>query len=156
MFSTPLQETPAQRAQAFTAQAQSFAVQAAIAQSETGRAYYENQAAKYLRFAAFASSQSAPVAAIAQPEPVAAPASLSTHKAQIAAPKAQPVRSERVQAMRRFYAIASEHKLSTKNAEAMTVALSKYLGVVIPSRASLSAGHWSEAAAAVQLGMLAF
>lgn len=53
-------------------------------------------------------------------------------------------------------AAAKRAGLDCKAAEAMTQALSKYLGVVIPSRANLSAGQWAEAVAAVELGLLAW
>ncbi len=66
------------------------------------------------------------------------------------------VRDCRVKAMRRFWAICKAQGLDARNAEAMTVALSKYLGCIIPSRSQLSSGQWCEAAEAVELGVLAW
>jgi hypothetical protein len=87
-------------------------------------------------------------------KPEEKPACCAHCGAVVKAPKPRPVRSERVQAMRRFYAVAASHNLSTRDAQAMTAALSKYLGVVIPSRASLSAGHWREAVAGLEFGLI--
>lgn len=66
----------------------------------------------------------------------------------------QPPRDCRVRAMRRFFAVCKASGLNVKDAEAMTAALAKYLCCIIPSRARLSSGQWSEATAAVELGVL--
>lgn len=149
MFSTATQETPAQRAAFYTAKAQSFEQQAQSAPFAFQRTDLAERAAKYLRFAAFALSTAEAQAAPVEVAPLAAPV-----EAQPVKPK--PVRSERVQAMRRFYAVAASHKLSTRDAQAMTAALAKYLCCIIPSRSILSSGQWCEAAEAVELGLLAW
>jgi len=176
MYTAPaLQETPAQRAAFYTAKAHAFAQLAQASLTEAGRAYNSEQAAKYLRFAAFASSQSAPVEAMPEvPAPIEAPrapnavdlaaieAMRERGRQQRAAEKAnsQPTRTDadacRVRVMRRFWAICKAHGLDVRNAEAMTVALAGYLGCIIPSRACLSSGQWCEAAEAVELGLLAW
>ncbi len=158
-------ESPAQRATFYTSKAHDFAQRAAASLTDAGRAYNSEQAAKYLRFAAWASSQSAPVEAIAtgasaQPEPgtsVAAPVAAAVDVAPVK-PEPTPTAADacRVRIMRAFFGTAKRAGLNCKAREAMTAALSKYLGCTIPSRASLSAGHWAEALAAVELGLLAW
>lgn len=153
MNAITISESPAQAAAAFTAKAHSFAVQAATAATESGRAYYANQAAKYLRFAQAAQARAVEVpevAPVAQPEPVAIEAQ----------PEPKPVRSEadacRVRVMRRFFAVAKSSGLNCRAVGAMTAALSKYLGVVIPTRARLSSGQWAEAIEGIECGLLAW
>jgi hypothetical protein len=74
-----------------------------------------------------------------------------------AAPAPVPVvRDCRVQAWRRFMAIAKSAGLDCQARERMTIALSKYLGVVIPSRSTLSSGQICEATEAVEMGVLAW
>ncbi len=177
MYTAPaLQETPAQRATFYTAKAHAFAQLAQASLTDTGRAYNSEQAAKYLRFAAFASARTveatpevpAPIEAPRAPNAVdlAAEAAIEAMRErgrqQRAAEKAKsqpkpvPVRDCRVKTMRRFWAICKAHGLDVRNAEAMTVALAGYLGCIIPSRACLSSGQWCEAAEAVELGLLAW
>ena len=135
-------ETPAQRAAFFSVKATDFAQRAQASHSDAGRAYNEAQAAKYLRFAATAAQR----ATVEAPVEVKAPAA--------------PARTEedacRVRVMRRFFAVAKAAGLSLKfgDCDAMKLALGKYLGCRVISRRDLSAGHWAEAAAAVELGIL--
>ncbi len=53
-----------------------------------------------------------------------------------------------------FFGASKRAGLNCEAREANSTALSKYLGVVIPSRASLSAGQWSEAVATVEFGLV--
>ena len=55
---------------------------------------------------------------------------------------------------RRFYAIAKDHGMITKDRKAMFAALSEYFGEELTSHNQLDASKWGRAASAVQMGEL--